>query len=247
MLESNKCPRRKESRGDSWLTSFPLRVLNFLWTQETELRQKVAILLFSCCHAWHSCEPTDRSPPGSSVHGISQARILEWVAISFSRDLSSLGIKPTSLAWQAVLQGWKDRSWVLGLPGNWGREDPKRRNPQNLCTNTPSVLGWPQYSMCMGHASREPGWKWYLEGQRMELRFQQLPNCINRVCDLSPLKSEVLGKPFGLSTKTSEGWCFRSEVHIPDRGKNGSKPTRTKQRMKLPWDQSLSASNWTAF
>ena len=28
--------------------------------------------------------PTDCSPPGSSVHGIFQARILEWVAISFS-------------------------------------------------------------------------------------------------------------------------------------------------------------------
>ena len=32
----------------------------------------------------HSCNPTDCSLPGSSVHGISQARILEWVAISFS-------------------------------------------------------------------------------------------------------------------------------------------------------------------
>ena len=31
------------------------------------------------------CDPMDCSPPGSSVHGISQARILEWVAISFSR------------------------------------------------------------------------------------------------------------------------------------------------------------------
>ena len=30
----------------------------------------------------------DSSPPGSSVHGISQARILEWVAISFSRGSS---------------------------------------------------------------------------------------------------------------------------------------------------------------
>ena len=29
--------------------------------------------------------PLDCSPPGFSVHGISQARILEWVAISFSR------------------------------------------------------------------------------------------------------------------------------------------------------------------
>ena len=31
------------------------------------------------------CDPINRSPPGSSVHGIFQARILEWVAISFSR------------------------------------------------------------------------------------------------------------------------------------------------------------------
>ena len=32
-----------------------------------------------------SCNPMDHSPPGSSVHGILQARILEWVAISYSR------------------------------------------------------------------------------------------------------------------------------------------------------------------
>ena len=35
-----------------------------------------------------SCDPVDCSPPGSSVHGISQARILEWVASSFSRGSS---------------------------------------------------------------------------------------------------------------------------------------------------------------
>ena len=32
------------------------------------------------------CDPIDCSPPGSSVHGILQARILEWVAISFSKN-----------------------------------------------------------------------------------------------------------------------------------------------------------------
>ena len=37
-----------------------------------------------------TCNPLDCSPPGSSVHGISQARILEWVAISFSRGSSQL-------------------------------------------------------------------------------------------------------------------------------------------------------------
>ena len=34
------------------------------------------------------CDSVDCSPPGSSVHGIVQARILEWVAISFSRGSS---------------------------------------------------------------------------------------------------------------------------------------------------------------
>ena len=32
------------------------------------------------------CDPIDASPPGSSVPGILQARILEWVAISFAND-----------------------------------------------------------------------------------------------------------------------------------------------------------------
>ena len=34
------------------------------------------------------CDPMDCSPPGSSVHGILQARILEWVAFSSSRASS---------------------------------------------------------------------------------------------------------------------------------------------------------------
>ena len=34
------------------------------------------------------CDPMDCSLPGSSVHGILQARIMEWVAISFSKSES---------------------------------------------------------------------------------------------------------------------------------------------------------------
>ena len=47
------------------------------------------------------CNPMDCSPPGSSAHGILQAQILEWVAISFSRDLPNPGIEPKSPALQA--------------------------------------------------------------------------------------------------------------------------------------------------
>ena len=43
-------------------------------------------------------DPTDCSPPGSSVRGISQARVLEWGAISFSGDLPDPGMEPESTA-----------------------------------------------------------------------------------------------------------------------------------------------------
>ena len=47
------------------------------------------------------CSPMDCSLPGFSVHGISQARILEWVAIASSVDLPGPGLNPGLLHWQA--------------------------------------------------------------------------------------------------------------------------------------------------
>ena len=47
------------------------------------------------------CGPMDCSLPSFSVHEISQTRILEWVATSFSRFLPNPGIKPRSPALQA--------------------------------------------------------------------------------------------------------------------------------------------------
>ena len=49
--------------------------------QEYTWRKKVK----SFSRVWTLCDPMDRSLPGFSVHGILQARILEWVTISFSR------------------------------------------------------------------------------------------------------------------------------------------------------------------
>ena len=47
------------------------------------------------------CHPADCNPPASSVHGISQARIMEWVAIFFSSNIPNPAIEPVSPAWQA--------------------------------------------------------------------------------------------------------------------------------------------------
>ena len=46
----------------------------------------VCVHLLSC--VWLFCDPINCSLPGSSVHGIFQTRVLEWVAISFSRGSS---------------------------------------------------------------------------------------------------------------------------------------------------------------
>ena len=46
----------------------------------------IAVLVAKSCPGL--CNPMDCSPPGSSVRGILQARVLEWVAISFSRGSS---------------------------------------------------------------------------------------------------------------------------------------------------------------
>ena len=45
------------------------------------------------------CDPMDCSPLGSSVHGISQARILQWFASSFSRDFTHAGYHPALAGW----------------------------------------------------------------------------------------------------------------------------------------------------
>ena len=59
-------------------------------------------------------DPTDYSPPGSSVHGIFQARVLEWGAISFSCDRVR-SVLMSNKAEIPVLteQRWKIRLWIL--------------------------------------------------------------------------------------------------------------------------------------
>ena len=64
------------------------------------------------------CDPVDCSPPGSYIHGILQARILEWVAISFSRGSSRPGIEPRSPALQADALTSEPR-WYLTNEYTW--------------------------------------------------------------------------------------------------------------------------------
>ena len=58
--------------------------------------KKVKVLVAQSCPTL--CNPMDCSPSGSSIHGILQARLLEWVAIPFSSNLANPGIEPGSPA-----------------------------------------------------------------------------------------------------------------------------------------------------
>ena len=60
----------------------------------------VCVCAQCCLTLWN---PIDCSLPGSSVHGLSQAGILEWVAISYSRGSSNPGVEPMSSAYPAFI------------------------------------------------------------------------------------------------------------------------------------------------
>ena len=72
-----------------------------------------AKLLQSCLTL---CDPIDCSPPGSSVHGILQARILEWVAISYCRGSFLPSIELISLLSPALARGFFTTSVILKAP-----------------------------------------------------------------------------------------------------------------------------------
>ena len=55
------------------------------WSQQSHISKHVKVKVTQSCLTL--CDPMDCSPPGSFVHGILQARILDWGAIPFSRDL----------------------------------------------------------------------------------------------------------------------------------------------------------------
>ena len=80
--------------------------------------------------------PMDCSLPGSSVHGIFQARVLDWVAISFSRGSS----RP------------RDRTWVSRIVGRrftvWATREALKSNHLAMFANVPLKSIFPHDALC---------------------------------------------------------------------------------------------------
>ena len=93
------------------------------------------------------CDPMDCSPPGCSVHGILQARILEWVAVPFSRGSSqsrdwthvSCGscigraTREVPLWWLGyfIWKQWRDFEDIIKVPSGGERSSPAEHDEMN--------------------------------------------------------------------------------------------------------------------
>ena len=97
------------------------------------------------------CDLTDCSPPGSSVHGILQARILKWVAIPFSRGSS----QPRGWTWISCIAGrfftiWATKTFLY----KWTRQRLHVTRGSN-----PSQSRMCAAVLCDGAGRQADGWR----------------------------------------------------------------------------------------
>ena len=125
-----------------------------------------------------SSDPMDCSPPGSSIHGIFQAKVLEWGAIAFSRapyfDLALERILPffcyslsNTVFKQSILNTFK-----VPPPFHKGDSSPLQ-HPSQSATSLPSLWPpWPFQSLALSNSLSVLG---QMEGGSLILKY----NCIN--------------------------------------------------------------------
>ena len=80
------------------------------------------------------CDPVDSSPPGSSVHVVLQARILEWVTITFSRG----SFYPRDRTWVSCIAG---RLFAISPPGK--SAPPQEALKSSVCLSLSCTCCWP--------------------------------------------------------------------------------------------------------
>ena len=140
-----------------WVTVNPASQFLLVWCTPRKM-----LVLQSCLAL---CSPMNCNPPGSAVHGILQARILEWVAIPFSRESS----QPRDQTRSSVLQADSLPSEPRDLPKPWfwvwidqsspSPRIPKHYTPQTLIKTHAQIdpaplylytLPWPSYVVPSG-------------------------------------------------------------------------------------------------
>ena len=99
------------------------------------------------------CDPMDCSLPGSSVHGILQARILEWVALPSSRGSS----QPRDLTCVSCLLHWQAGPLPLTPPGKPKLSPSPLNLTSNQCYFYHPRSGYAHLLYCLNHMQLLPG------------------------------------------------------------------------------------------
>ena len=104
---------------------------------EVEALKEVNVLVAQSCQTL--CDPLDCSPPGSSVHGVLQARILEWVAMPYSWGI----FPPNDRTWISYISCIG--RWILYLCPTWEAPVTADRGSipsSNSQVTSSGTLGW---------------------------------------------------------------------------------------------------------
>ena len=101
-LVSQKKEQRESLKRENWERKF---LINAPIREEEFVQSLFMLCVCACLVTSASLHPMGCSPPGSSVHGIFQARISEWVAFPSPGDLPHPGVEPASLVSPALAGG----------------------------------------------------------------------------------------------------------------------------------------------
>ena len=132
------------------------------------------------------CGPIDYSPPGSSVLGILQARILEWVAISSSRGSSPPreGGKGDDRGWDGWMASRTQWTWVWVNCGSWwwtGRPGMLRFvGLQRVGHDWVTELNWTK----LMHGYRRAVWKILLVMEMFWILTATIPTSLLSYCSI---------------------------------------------------------------
>ena len=107
-----------------WLSSIPPFLVSFYSNSLMCVCVCVCVCACTCVHMCLTlCKLMDYSPPSSSVHGIFQAKILKWVAISFSGGSPQPRDQTRPWCWERLRAGEEgdDRGWDgwMASPTHW--------------------------------------------------------------------------------------------------------------------------------
>ena len=141
------------------------------------------------------CDPVDCSPPGSSVHGILKARILEWVAIPFSRRCS----------WP------RDRTRVSHIGGTFFVTEPPGK-PKGHVASLSGIERWsPAWLVGILTTTLMRTAKHRQVPLRLELRSLDSES---RVLTITPWNCTHHGRALLISDSRTVGYILRKDVSV---------------------------------